>query len=238
MIRSAQCALAERDGTAEAYARNRLGPEAREAFENHLLACRHCQDDVLLVAAARAELLRHEETPRRQRRVGLAATAMLAAAAVVLLIVWPAARAPGDVAALGSVAAAPSYLGVAVRGGPADSAFDAAMREYDTSNWDAAARALRAAAALGAPVDVAWFFAGASELMAGRAAQADSAFRRVLSVNDSPYGNEARFYRAKALLRLGRGRDALAALAEIPADITIGAHAAALSDSLRTLGVR
>jgi tetratricopeptide (TPR) repeat protein len=128
-----------------------------------------------------------------------------------------------------------------VRGaGAGDSAFEAGMRLYDSARWSDAAAALRRAGALGADHDATWFFLGASEMMSGNDLAADSAFARALAVGDGPYAAEARFYRAKTLLRRRQRDAALIELARVPAAdrAPIGAHAAALIDSIRSGRIR
>jgi hypothetical protein len=57
--------------------------------------------------------------------------------------------------------------------------------------------------------------------------------QRVIDAGESPYRDEARFYRAKALLRLGRATDALAELRQLArGQSEVAAAGAALADSV------
>jgi hypothetical protein len=70
--------------------------------------------------------------------------------------------------------------------------------------------------------------------MTGRAEAAAAAFARTIALGETPYLPEARYYRAKALLRLGRGREALAELEQVGAAAAIiGRDARVLADSIR-----
>jgi hypothetical protein len=232
------CALTNRDETVAAYLAGRLDEFARADFETHMLLCERCQDELRFLSATRALAERHRPSLRAS---AWAAAALVAAAAVIVAVAWPRGAQPDSetLAALGRVDAAPVYFGLPVRGGDnADSLFEAGMLAYDEGNWQTAERALRQAAALGSSPDVTWFFIGASALMADRAAFADSAFSRVIAQGEGPYLAEARFYRAKALLRVGDRSSAMTELARLPARAAVTAHGAALADSLRSTRTR
>jgi uncharacterized protein HemY len=222
----------DREDVVAAYLAGALDDAARDEFEAHLLLCDQCQNELRFLAALRQ---RAGTVPRASRLavwVGLAA-----AAAIVGFLVVSATGV--DVTRFGRVDAAPVYLGLPVRGGnPADSAFETGMRYYDASRWADASASLRRAAALGADHDATWFFLGASELMSGNDVAADSAFLRAVAAGEGPYTTEARFYRAKTLLRRRQRDAALAELTRIPARAPIGAHAAALADSIRSHRIR
>lgn len=240
MRTTAACARTDRDEVATAYLSGALDDVARAEFETHLLLCEQCQTEVRFIAAVRQRARQGSRTSRV-----IMSSALIAAAAVVLFVVASVADrgATSDVARFGGVDAAPVYLGLPVRGGDAgDSAFDVGMRHYDAARWSDASAALRRAGALGADHDATWFFLGASEMMAGNDVAADSAFTRALAAGDGagPYAAEARFYRAKTLLRRGQRDAALIELARVPAAdrAAIGAHAAALIDSVRSSRIR
>ena len=138
-------------------------------------------------------------------------------------------------AALGNVLEPPVYLGVAVRGTPvrADSIFERAMNEYASRHYTSAAAGLRAALAAGQDSVPTEFFRGASLLMSNDAEGAAAAFGRVVAKGDTPYLDEAQLYNAKALLRLGRGREARDVLARHkPSDPVHARILSALSDSI------
>jgi hypothetical protein len=235
-----RCELGGRDDRVAHYVASRLTNDERDAFEEHLLRCAACQDEVLLALSVRDALrARPRLRVHTRARVVIATLAAALAAVLVVVAVWPVTQRETDVAALAGIGEPPAYLGASVRANaPGDSALESAMALYDQGRWTDAGEALRAAARLGAPRDVAAFFLGASALMTGDASLADSAFAAVDALGPGPYQGEARFYRAKALLRLQRAADALHALQTVPEATAIGAHALALSDSLRAVGVR
>jgi len=228
------CALVEERALVERYVADTLTDEhGRADFEAHVIACPRCQDEIRLATAVRAELAR----PASARRpvpwlpLGLVAAAVLGG--VVLL--RPAGE-RGALAQLGAVTEAPIYLGQAVRGttAPGDSIFGAAMAAYGDRRYAEAAAGLTRALAAGVDSAPALFFLGASELMVGRSDEAAAAFRRLQSLGDTPYLPEAHYYRAKALLRLGKQAAALAELAQVPtADSSVAGQAATLADSVR-----
>lgn len=230
------CTMANRDELALDYLHDRLGDEARESYEVHFVGCAACQNELLVASAVRGGLGRRGNLSGKAAAAGAVA---LAAAALVTFMAFPSRTDPAALAALGRLDAPPVYLGVAVRGtAAADSALDPGLRLYDEGRWTEARAALANAVTLGAPADVARFFAGAAALMEGRAADAESEFAAVLRAGDSPYTDEAHFYRARALLLLGRPREALDALARVRDGSAASAQATALADSMRILGVR
>jgi len=231
MTQQPACPLANRDELARSFVADALRGPDKDAFEEHLLGCATCQGEVRLAFGIRDSV----GARRPARRFLVPASLVLAAASVVLLVVPN--RSP-SVTDLGRVESPPVYLPVPVRGGPIMAMFEDGMRLYEQASWAGAADALRRAAAGGAPTDVAWFFAGASELFAGRPDSAAAAFARVIALGEGPYLPEARLYRAKALLRLGRSSEALAELRLVPAGTAVAGHARALGDSLAGRGVR
>jgi tetratricopeptide (TPR) repeat protein len=231
---SRQCEFAEqREELARAFATSALPDNSRDAFETHLLTCVDCQSEVRLALAVRAELQRRPAAKWR-----LPAYIGLAAAAVLAITTWSNTRGASSIEGLGDVSVPPVYLGIPVRSQSATGLFESGMRLYEQARWREAADMLAAAVAAGAPPDAAWFFAGASELMVGRADEAERAFARVLLTPESPYAPEAHLYRAKALIRLRRGPEALEALRRVAAGTTVSVFAGALADSLRDRGVR
>ncbi|HLG04759.1 MAG TPA: hypothetical protein VI383_01290 [Gemmatimonadales bacterium] len=238
MTTSLTCRIVEDRELVERYTARVLPESDAIAFEEHYLTCRRCQESVRLAAglgrAFAAPIVPRSRAIRR-RWFWVGVPVGLAAAAAGILILGP----NGDPALrdLGRVPQAPVYLGVAVRAGPplsADSAFALAMEAYSSGRFAEATHRLRDAIAAGVDSAPAEFFLGASLLMDGKAAPAAEAFARVIALGDTPYLLEARYYRSKSLLRLGRGRDALeeSELARSP-DTIIGRAARALSDSIR-----
>lgn len=231
------CDAIATDGVIERYVAGRLQPEAREAFEDHLVACARCQGDVRLAVTLRAELREPTRgaTARPPRRWLMPAG--LALAATIAAILWLPSRRDPALVALGAVGQAPIYLGVAVRATPAtaESLFAAGMAAYDAGRYAVAVTDLDAALAAGVDAAPAEFFRAASLLLAGAPRPAVDGFRRVLSLGDTPYRPEARFYLAKALLQLGEGAAAVAQLRLVAADDELGRHARALADSVEVV---
>ncbi len=206
------------------FVAGRLSGAELERFEEHLLACPSCQQEVALGLEIRAAGSSVRGAPRRW-----AIPALVAAAAALALFIIPPTSDRTAIANLGQVEAAPVYLGIAVRGDEENARFDAAMRAYQRGDHAAALRDLRTAPALETPP--ALFFRGASELMLRRDQEAAATFTQLLALGDSPYHEEARFYRAKALLRRGEATAALRDLRAI-SDPGLMSRALALADSV------
>jgi hypothetical protein len=115
------------------------------------------------------------------------------------------------------------------------------MTAYGSRHYDVAVTGLRAA--LGAGVDTipTEFFLASAELMAGRPKDAIADYAHVIAAGSTAtaYLAEAHLYRARALLQLGRGTDALTELAAVgTADGMIAARALVLADSVRAVTSR
>jgi hypothetical protein len=209
-----------------------------EAFEDHFVTCAECQSEVRFASAIIGGLPRAKVASRSAKvshRVwawgggGLAIAAGLA----TLMILRSGPR--GDLVTLGGVREPPAYLGIPVRSADArqDSLFEGGMDAYAQRRYSAAAVALRAALTAGQDSVPAQFFLAASLLLDNRASEAADEFRHVLAYGDTPYRAEARYYLAKALLRLGRANDARAELGRLsPADGVVHDMAKALDDSV------
>ena len=224
----------------ERYLLKRLSPAEQEAFEAHFLSCESCQKAIELGIAIRRTLPPVEAVPSRRSWVTLGAGLGLAAAAgLAAVLLLPSTRPSAELTRLGAVGQAPLYLGVPVRAdqpASADSLFGKAMAAYAAERYSEAAPALRAALRAGVDSAPAEFFLASSVLMSGEAEDAATGFGRVIALGDTPYRPEAHFYRAKALLRLGRTSEALADLrraAALPG--VIGTHANALADSVQRI---
>lgn len=231
---SESCIIA-RDGDAlHGYVAGTLSPEETEDFEVHLLGCRECQADVREGAALSVALGSEKGSAFRRPLLPVALIAG-AAALVAAVVLWPSGR----LERLGTVMEAPAFVGIAVRadGDSATLLADRAMRVYQAGDWSRAAelldRALRSD-----PEPALHFFRGVSLLMADDPEAARLPLAAALVPPDGPYAPEAHFYLAKALLRLGRGQEALAHLDAAAADRGtapggVADHAAALADSVR-----
>ena len=234
------CGIVDGPALAEQYVARRMSEAERIAFEDHFVTCADCQREVRLADAVRAGLrepgaAKESARPRRRAHAwrwtgaGVALAASIAAFAIVRMQPSPAFE------ALGVVLEPPAYLGVAVRGTPgmADSIFERAMTEYAARDYTAAAAGLRAALAAGQDSVPTEFFLGASLLMSNDAKGAAAAFGRVVTKGETLYLAEAQLYNAKALLRLGRDREARDVLARHkPNDPVHARILSALSDSI------
>ena len=239
------CELADRAAIAGRYVARKMDEGERVGFENHFVTCAACQRDIALAQAIRggvaaSPVIGRGASPWIGARVARFGAGLAIAAGIVALVMTRGSSAP-ELARLGNVAEAPVYLGVAVRGTPArtDSSFDRAMDAYRAKNYAGAAAGFRAALAAGEDSVPTGFFLGASQLFANDARAAAESFARVIARGDTPYRDEAQLYEAKALLRLGRGRDALDVLAaHKPADPLFAGILSALSDSVTRLIAR
>jgi tetratricopeptide (TPR) repeat protein len=166
----------------------------------------------------------------RRLRWALLGAALIAAGALVTR-----AACGDDLEQLGGVGRPPVWLGAPVGAeGTGDSLFEAGMADYEAGRWEAAAETLERVLAAGADPLPTGFFLGVSRLMAGQPGAAVEALETVIARGESPYLGEARYYRAKALLQLDRGDEALVELeAAETAGGTIGEAASALADSVR-----
>jgi hypothetical protein len=213
------------------YVAGTLEPDAVAEFETHLLGCAECQravrDGVAVGAALR--VARAGGGGRRSRRRLLWWSIPLAAAAGAA---WLVIGREGPVARLGRIAQAPTFAGVAVRG-DADSLTlltDSGIAAYQQGRYRDAARLLGAMPEEERTPGLR-FFLGVATLLAGSPRDATRQLADVPA--ESPYAAEARFYRAKGWLRLGQADSALLELAAVGAGTSVGAHAAALADSVK-----
>lgn len=234
---SRTCAFADR-GDLERYVAGTSPASETEEFERHLVGCAICQDGVRLGSAVRAALRSPPSQlaprPRRtRRRAALLAATLLAASIVAVVGVRVANQ--NAIRQLGAVASLPAYGGVAVRSeeSEGDSLFAEGMRLYDARRFEEASLALENARARGADSVPTSFFLGVLRLVRDQPAAAQRELRVVLRHGDTPYAAEARFYLAKAWLRLGEGDSARAHLNELTSGpLPIAARARALVDSL------
>jgi tetratricopeptide (TPR) repeat protein len=224
------------------YVAGTLSPPEGAAFEEHLLTCERCQQALTLAVAIRGALPKAKGG--RTRDVpwfGLSLATLAVAAALAMVVLLPRDRVPESMQALGGLTQPPVYLGVSVRQAPSqpDSLFADAMAAYAMGDYTVAAAELPRAIAAGADAVPAQFFAGASLLMIDRPTDAVEAFRSVIAAGDTPYLAEARYYLAKALLRLGQTDEALRELRTAAADgAEISGEARALADSVEAVAGR
>jgi anti-sigma factor RsiW len=218
------------------YVAGTLSESETAAFEAHLLTCERCQQDIPLAVAIREAVPELKEgRTRRLPWFGPSIITLAAAAALTGVLLLSRDQVPDALTDLGRVTQPPVYLGVAVRQTPSrsDSLFDEAMAAYVTGDFATAATGLPRALAAGADTVPVQFFAGASLLMTDGPAEAAEAFRSVIRGGDTPYSAEARYYLAKALLRLGRTDEARSELRRIAESASeIAGQARALADSI------
>ena len=218
------------DETAQLYAAGTLTETQVSAFEQHLLSCAVCRREVQLAGVIRGEL--SNPAPVRRPRPWMYVTAAGLAAGVLIAITLPDRDAGSG---FGDVASAPGYDGVAVRAtaDAADSAFSAAMALYKKGAFRESVTGFRAAREAGADSVTTTFFLGASLLMSGLAEESAVELGRASRMGRNAYTDESRYYRAKALLRLGREAEALAELQAAGANAgPIQLPARALADSI------
>lgn len=204
-----------------------------EEFETHLLTCASCQQAVRLGAAARMALAHNgsgkaiAETHSAGRWAPVAGMAL--AAGLLIAVVVSRQRPAED--SLGRVLPAP-FVGAAIRPSTDTVAalVDSGMAAYAESDFHRAADVLGRASAHDSSAAVR-FFLGVSLLMR---ANAERAVRALEGVSlESPYGAEAAYYAAKALVRLQRTDSAIALLERAAGTGRLPAATRAFLDSLR-----
>jgi len=230
------CDENSRRSNAERYAASRMTAAEAEAFEDHFVTCTECQSELRFASAILsglpgATVVSRSVKPSRRAWIWGGGGVALAAGLAALMILRSGPT--GDLVALGGVREPPTYLGIPVRSVSAqDSLFEGAMDAYAQRRYSVAIGGLRAALA-GQDSVPAQFFLATSLLLDNRAREAIDEYGRVLARGDTPYRAEARYYRAKALLRVGRAADARVELARLsPADGIVFDMGKALADSV------
>lgn len=217
--------------TAARYVAGTLSDAEIERFEQHLLVCELCRNEVRLAEVLRSEL------PASARTIlpwSIGATLAIAAS-LALVFLRPDG---GKFAKLGAVDAAPAYGGIPVRAatGTSDSIFAVAMLSYKAQVYDLAAEKFESARSAGGDSVITTFFRGASLLMAGRPTEAASEFQRASIMSSALYSAESHFYGAKAWLQAGKENEALRELEAAQAsEGPVRDRAASLADSVRAL---
>lgn len=228
------CTVAAGHDRVHRYVAGTLTAAELEAFEPHLLGCATCQALVREGFAIRAALGAAPAAARLPRRRRLLLAALPAAAALAALYV--ASRPADPLAALARVGTPPAFTGQAVRDGSdsATSLADRGMAAYAQGRWAAAADLLGRAAADATPS--LRFYHGIALL---QSRQAERALAPLAAAATGAYAGDARLYRAKAWLALGRPDSALVDLDHASAaGGATTAHAAALADSIRAAAYR
>lgn len=226
--------LIERD-LARGYLTGTLSPADEDLVEMHMLGCVRCQAEIRLASAVGT-------LAKSRARSSVRVTSIVGAAAAAILIAAVFAtrsdQSASSVVTLGAIEGPPVYLGMPVRDdlSRADSSFAAGMAAYVAEDYRRAEQALRAALAGSVDPAAGGFFLAASVLLQNRNAEAAGLFARVIAQGDTPFLAEARFYRAKALLRSERDSEAVTELRALASsDHELAAPAAALADSIEAI---
>ncbi len=245
------------DGDAvAAYVSGTMPPETLDAFEEHLLTCAECRAEVRLAAVTRVamaggpadvagpvraeraaspaaaprESVAHTAAPVRVRRRHWITAGAVAAAMLLVVLV---SRREGDRDPLGHVVP-PAFTADAFRaaGDSVAGVVDSGMSRYSASDFAGAATLLARAARSDSSAGVA-FYLGVSLLMTNDNAEALAALERAQRPTENPYAGEARYFAAKALVRLDKADSAAALLRAAPADDPFAPLLRAFADSLR-----
>jgi hypothetical protein len=223
------CEQIEHGELAEQYILGRMSENERLAYEDHYFACATCFGQLRQLQRLEAELRRlPAEVPRKQTGWpvwGAIAAGLLLAVGVGWQLVKPERPAAAPVAK--SVVAGPNLELLArleppvwrdnvVRGlpGAEDAAFRAAMKLYAAGDYKAAWDGLEPLAKLPAAA----FYGGICELELGQTAEAAARLAGVIGLGDTPWLEQARFFRAKALLKAG---DVAGASAELKSVVVL-----------------
>jgi len=202
----------------ERYLDGQLDDGVRDELELHYFECEACLATLRTLQEVRP-VVAQMPAPAPARKRPVAWIGLPAAAAVAMAVLFwpkeqpapPVAQAPKEspvvaVLRLSEVQPAP-YSPALFRGGTADTGagFENGMRLYQERQWAGAAAEL--AKTPGPPA--ALHFAGISYLLAGQIEPALLSLDRVIGLGaQSPFEEEARFYRAQALLLAGRTAEA------------------------------
>lgn len=194
------CQRVASENLIERYLEGSLEPALRDEFEAHYFECDDCVAHLQTVRVIQP----HLAAPSRRRTwlpwFGLAA----AAALTIAFLSWPKPEPPpapmAAVLHLAEIEPAP-YSPNLFRGNEtAKPDLTAAMGLYQSRQWDSAAQALAKL-----PDPAARHFSGISLLLAGQTEKALAALESVIALGtQSPFEEEARYYRAQALLIANR----------------------------------
>jgi len=229
------CTQIESNDVMERYVLGRLSEEESVAFEAHYFDCPSCLEGLQRMQTLQAELGRGRIGNRNSvsgwRIWALAAAALILAS----LVVWNLSRphqgavietkAPQKASALELLAkfGPPAYQEPVLRGTtkPSELAFRDAMKIYARGDYAGARAGLEAASRADATAPGPLFYLGICQLAGEQAGDAVATLARVTALGDSPYLEPARFYRAKAFLRMGDAagaREELVAVAALKGD--------------------
>lgn len=210
----------------ERYMHGRLSETEQAAFDEHLVECAECVEELTRLGAMRAELEHRRAAieaaaapPERPPWVTLLAVAAVLLVAIGLTLLWQPRSADG-IAELASFEP-PEYQPPRLRAfvDEAEEEFRAAMDRYQDGDFEGAIGGLETAAELDPDRVDAPFFLGASLLLTGDTEAALGHLTRVVETGDLQYLQEALYLRAQAYLLLG---DAESAGSDLQAIIELG----------------
>ncbi len=214
------CAEVKKGEYISRYLLGELDEQEIRELEEHYFSCDDCFE-ALKDALALRSVLQGEHREQEVRRTpipstwawgGLAAAVILLVGISVILLPALQRQPERDMTEMSQLAAteAPPYEARRLRGAAseADKLFREAMVLYQEGDYAGAIPGLEAAASSDPESTKALFFLGACYLLTERPALAMESFDRVVAHGDTPYLERTRFYRTKALLRLGRLEEA------------------------------
>ena len=220
--------------------RRLLKEPERTAFEEHFFLCQKCLEEVRVWRAVQQTAVPVTE-PSRAANFYIWAAAAAAVAAILFMGVSGMARVrshfgppalvarvppPGtnldSVKSLGAVEA-PRYQAPVLRGttDSSEQQFHEAMESYSRHDYRAAAAGLQASLSTNPGSAAARFYLGVCDLLLDRADESIIELRRAEAAGPSLYLEEARFFRAKALLSkrdLGGASQALESVVSLSGD--------------------
>ena len=225
------CDEIEREDVAEDYVLGRLDGSRQQAFEDHYFDCTTCLARLRAVEEIRAGLTPSPSAVGRVFRPGKspkrwnlrAPLAILAAAAVLVLavrtghqvwtgrteealrpapapdVVLPVTPAPSVTIEL------PAYAPARLRAIPGDAQriFRDAMTQYTSTNCAGAVPGLQRALTVDETYTQARFYLGACQLHGGDVSEAVVNLQRVIAAGESPYLEDAHWFRALARVKQG-----------------------------------
>jgi tetratricopeptide (TPR) repeat protein len=220
---------------AERYLRGSLSEEDATRYEDHFFACESCFAELKALEALQLELARTRHAVEAQARVSRPVFWMAAAAAVLVLAsgaalyltrggasrVEPESGTKASTLAELARIEPPRWTSTRLRGAENEAGrrFREAMELYAKGEWSAALPALREASRLDPEAAHVSFYLGVCALLAGEHTEGVGNLRKVVSLGETPFLEESRFYVAKAYLGSG---DLAAAQAELQATVELG----------------
>lgn len=209
------CIEVRNGDTMERYLRSELSEEDSQQFEEHYFSCDDCYESLRDLSAARTELASDRwAVPDTEGRFGwvggwgwaLAAAMAILAVGLVFFLRDPMLSdlSDGDFVELAAIQP-PPYEPVSLRGPEEQevSAFEEAMIPYQQSDYLATVERLEPVVQSEPLNAAANFYLGTSYLLTDRPGRAVESLGVVVELGESRFQGWARFYRAKAYLRLG-----------------------------------